>query len=110
MSENNQYKIPEQPATGATKFDHDDELFLRKSSSESMEVASAIQAVYGAYARAQEAKELPVSKAETIYLRGEMLRIVRADAAGIDLHEPDSVQFIQEQYAELTQRDADAAA
>jgi hypothetical protein len=111
MSENNQYHIPDYSPSGETKFNDEDELRFRMSALESPTIVDATLAAYHAAAQANmESKVAPLSETERFSLMGRNLRAVRQEAAGMDLDEPDSVQFINDQHRELTQHDVDLTA
>lgn len=111
MSEHDQYHIPNYAPSGETKFNDEDELRFRMSSLESPTIVDATLAAYHAAAQVgMESKVAPLSETERFTLMGRNLKAVRQEAAGIDLNEPDSVQFIDDQHRELTRNDVDLAA
>ena len=98
MSENDQYRIPNQAASEETEFRSGDEFRLHASTLDSLEIAQIRHDVYEA-TKQGEALRTPSERLGSL---GEVLRVVRAKEAGMDLEEADdlteNVKFIHETY------------
>ena len=103
MSENDQYRIPNHAASKETELSSGDEFRLRASALDSPEIARIRQDIYAVTAKADAQRgEMLRTPSEQLGDVGSVLRIVRAEEAGMDLEESDdlagSVRFIHEAY------------
>lgn len=100
MSENHQYHIPSQVASEETTFSSGDELSLRASTLDSPEIAKIRRDIF----EVTQQGEMVRTPSERLGGLGEVLRIVRAKEAGMDLDESgdlsESVKFIHQVYAD----------
>lgn len=102
MSENDQYRIPNQAASEETQFSSGDEFRLRTSTLDSLEIAQIRHDIYEATTKSARQGEVFRTPSEQLGDLGEVLRVVRAKEAGMDLEEADdlteNVKFIHEAY------------